>query len=66
MVNGTQIWLIHVPCFLEFLFEWDCARNFKHRLCLFNHSPCLTFSVKMFLDRNSYQDNFGNGYCKMA
>jgi hypothetical protein len=24
-VNETRIWLIHVPCFSEFLFEWDCA-----------------------------------------
>jgi hypothetical protein len=47
------------------------SRKLKHMDCLLHHSRCffLFFSVKTFIDRcdrNSYQNNFGNGYCKMG
>jgi hypothetical protein len=50
----------------------DCNRVHSQKLlpldCLLNHCQCLVFSVKTFIDRDrdSHQNNFGNGYRKWA
>jgi hypothetical protein len=57
MLNRTQIWLIHVHCFLESLFEWNCT-HLDEILCTL--SVCLMSKVERNINVHFFSLNIIN------